>query len=257
MQEISEFHRKLELLIEKSGQSKAKLADNIGLSHATLSNMLNNKRTPSLSTLIKICKLFDVSADYLLSLSSDGERSFREVNDYYLAGDAELVLEQAIELARRRRSPADNRPAIEQVMRWWQAADADFEHEPSILNFCDVYDPEYAANSGEPLPVELGSKSLASQHMRVAKPCELTAVLNALGAERKRDIAASQVSAARKPLITVESIDVKANADAGRVRGTYLRLLLPARRQGCGVVLNFSFLVRSDQDLRIMNDFSC
>ena len=56
------------LRIEK-GLSQKELATALGLTTSAIGNYELNFREPSLDTLKKLCKLFDVTADFLLGLT--------------------------------------------------------------------------------------------------------------------------------------------------------------------------------------------
>jgi len=49
--------------------NKVELATKLGVSKQTISNWENNNVQPSIDTLVKIAKFFDVTTDYLLDLN--------------------------------------------------------------------------------------------------------------------------------------------------------------------------------------------
>ena len=62
------FNERLKKLRLESGQTLKLVAKELNLSISAYSNYEQGIREPSLETLAKICKFFDVSADYLLGL---------------------------------------------------------------------------------------------------------------------------------------------------------------------------------------------
>ena len=54
--------------IEQSGLKKSDIASAIGVSKATVSQYLSGRAQPSLSTLSKLCKVLDCSADDILNI---------------------------------------------------------------------------------------------------------------------------------------------------------------------------------------------
>lgn len=67
--DISVFADRLkELRIEK-GVGQNKLADDLGLSNASISYWENCKQEPSISAIYKLSQYFNVTADYLIGLS--------------------------------------------------------------------------------------------------------------------------------------------------------------------------------------------
>lgn len=54
--------------IEQSGLKKSDIASAIGVSKATVSQYLSGRAQPSLSTLAKLCKVLDCSADDILNI---------------------------------------------------------------------------------------------------------------------------------------------------------------------------------------------
>lgn len=65
------FGIKLKKLRENREMSQAQLAERLGVAIATVSAYEQDRTLPSVTILIKICRIFDVSADYLLGLSDD------------------------------------------------------------------------------------------------------------------------------------------------------------------------------------------
>lgn len=54
--------------IETSGKSKTEIARAIGVSKATVSQYLSGRAQPTLSTLSKLCRYLDCSADDILGI---------------------------------------------------------------------------------------------------------------------------------------------------------------------------------------------
>lgn len=54
--------------IETSGKSKTEIARAIGVSCPTVSQYLSGRAQPSLSTLARLCKFLDCSADDILDI---------------------------------------------------------------------------------------------------------------------------------------------------------------------------------------------
>ncbi len=71
----------LEKLRKAKGLSYRRLAEQVGISHANLSEYEKNEITPSFENVLKICKFFNVPLEYLLL----GEKSNFMYNDFELA----------------------------------------------------------------------------------------------------------------------------------------------------------------------------
>lgn len=56
-------------LYRESGTSLTKMATSVGISPASLQNYTAGERTPDAQGIVKLCKAFNVSADWLLGLS--------------------------------------------------------------------------------------------------------------------------------------------------------------------------------------------
>jgi transcriptional regulator with XRE-family HTH domain len=56
--------------IETSGKSKTEIAQAIGVSKPTISQYLSGRAQPTLSTLSRLCKFLDCSADDILDLNN-------------------------------------------------------------------------------------------------------------------------------------------------------------------------------------------
>ena len=63
---MNEFSERLKELRLSSGLTQKEVAEKVGLTKNALGNYEAGIREPYLTILIKLCDLFDVSADYLL-----------------------------------------------------------------------------------------------------------------------------------------------------------------------------------------------
>lgn len=68
------FAERLKKLRESNGLTLKQLADNIDSTKATIGNLENCNKKPSLDMVLKLCNHFNISADYLLGLSDDSTR---------------------------------------------------------------------------------------------------------------------------------------------------------------------------------------
>lgn len=66
--DIKMFCERLEKLRKSHKLTQKQLADELNVSKQTISNWENNNIFPSIETLIKICKFFNVTTDYILNL---------------------------------------------------------------------------------------------------------------------------------------------------------------------------------------------
>lgn len=64
-----EFQERFVDVLRHSEIKQTELAEKIGVSKQCVSDYKSGKSVPSLETLYLICKVLDVSADYLLGLS--------------------------------------------------------------------------------------------------------------------------------------------------------------------------------------------
>ena len=84
------FSLELKKQREKRGLSQYKLAQQLGVSQATVGMWESGKRDPSFPVLRTICEFFGVSADQFLDLPT-GEAIERPVQPVLSATDAELL----------------------------------------------------------------------------------------------------------------------------------------------------------------------
>lgn len=68
---MDDFKTRLKELRLEHGYSQAEVSKALGLTRNAFTNYELGIREPSLTTLIAICKLFNVSSDYLLGLSDN------------------------------------------------------------------------------------------------------------------------------------------------------------------------------------------
>ena len=66
MEEV--FKKRLLEALEDSKMSKTEIAKQIGVSPEMITQYFTTKKLPKLDTFTKICKTWEVSADYLLGL---------------------------------------------------------------------------------------------------------------------------------------------------------------------------------------------
>ncbi len=68
--DLSAIQTRLRESIKNSGLSQKVIAAEIGVSPQTISKYMKQDIFPALDTLAKLCKLLDVSADYILGIDS-------------------------------------------------------------------------------------------------------------------------------------------------------------------------------------------
>lgn len=65
------FGEKIKELRKAKGLTQKMLAEQIGQAQSTIFYWEQNKQEPTISSLKKLCDIFDVSADYLLGLTDE------------------------------------------------------------------------------------------------------------------------------------------------------------------------------------------
>ena len=65
------FKERFNEVLNTSGKSQVEIAKAIGVSKQCVSDYKSGKSVPSIETLFELCTFLDVSADYLLGISSD------------------------------------------------------------------------------------------------------------------------------------------------------------------------------------------
>lgn len=63
------FAQRISEAIKHSGFTQKEIAVQLGLSEGNITNWKTGKNLPSVETLFRLCKILDVSADYLLGLA--------------------------------------------------------------------------------------------------------------------------------------------------------------------------------------------
>ena len=66
---MNKFANRLNEALSENDISQNALAQKISMSQSVVNNYCTGKREPSLDVLISICKILNVSADYLLGLT--------------------------------------------------------------------------------------------------------------------------------------------------------------------------------------------
>lgn len=75
------FCLRLKSLRLEKGLTQKQLADKLGMVKATISSYEQNTNCPSIETFINLCKVFDVSADFMLGLSDDMDIKMSHLTD--------------------------------------------------------------------------------------------------------------------------------------------------------------------------------
>ena len=71
---IDGFEKRLRDTILNSGKSPSKIAADVGVDRRMVARWTNTGAYPSAGLLMKLCRYFDISADWLLGLSDRRER---------------------------------------------------------------------------------------------------------------------------------------------------------------------------------------
>jgi len=75
------FGLRLKTLRTEKNFTQKQLADKLGIVKASVSSYEQNAMYPSIDIFIKLCKIFDVSADYLLGLSDNTDITMSHLTD--------------------------------------------------------------------------------------------------------------------------------------------------------------------------------
>ena len=69
-EELTIFQQRLKILLKENGGNITRFAEQkLEIQRATLSNYLNGRRKPETDIIIKICRVCNISADWLLGMS--------------------------------------------------------------------------------------------------------------------------------------------------------------------------------------------
>ena len=66
--ELKDIQERLRIAIKQSGKRQKDIAKEIGVSAQTVSKYMKEDIFPALDTLAKLCKVLDVSSDYILGI---------------------------------------------------------------------------------------------------------------------------------------------------------------------------------------------
>lgn len=73
---MSKFTERLKELRHERDVTQAKLGQYLEVGYTAIANYESGRNEPSIDTLVKIAKYFDVTADYLIGLEEKQERDF-------------------------------------------------------------------------------------------------------------------------------------------------------------------------------------
>ena len=63
------FNERLKMIRQENGKTQKDVCEELGISPNGYASYEQGRTEPSIDTLIRLCKIFDVSADYLLGLT--------------------------------------------------------------------------------------------------------------------------------------------------------------------------------------------
>ena len=87
------FRDKLKALRVEKKLTQQQLAEKIGLVKGSISAYEKNTKHPSMTVLIKLCALFNVSADYLIGLSDNVELKMSALTDEQIQIIMRLIID--------------------------------------------------------------------------------------------------------------------------------------------------------------------
>lgn len=84
------FKEKLKEVLKNEHITKYKLSKILGVSPQTINFWVAGINEPKISYIIKICKEFDISADYLLGLEEVESQRIKNYNQTYIGNNIEV-----------------------------------------------------------------------------------------------------------------------------------------------------------------------
>ena len=75
------FGLRLKSLRQEKNLTQQQLAEKLGIVKASVSSYEQNANSPSLEVFVQLCKIFDVSADFLLGLSDNMDIRISSLTD--------------------------------------------------------------------------------------------------------------------------------------------------------------------------------
>ena len=84
---------RLKALRQERGITQKQLANALEIVPASISSYETSGNYPSVDIIIKLCKYFDVSSDYLLGLSNDKEFKINDLTDEQYTAISSLIIQ--------------------------------------------------------------------------------------------------------------------------------------------------------------------
>lgn len=84
---------KVKFLRERENLNQTQLASELGIKSATISSLESNKSSVSIDMLVKLCKYFNVTSDFILSLDEDKLDTTSEIIDININPDNYIYVE--------------------------------------------------------------------------------------------------------------------------------------------------------------------
>ena len=66
---IEQIQKRLAQELKQCGMTQTEIARQLGISQQTVSHYIKGDKLPALDTLARLCKLFDIDANYILCLT--------------------------------------------------------------------------------------------------------------------------------------------------------------------------------------------
>lgn len=88
---LEQIQKRITEVIRQSGLTQTELAKQLGIKQPTIGQYLSGRAMPALDTFANLCKVLDVSADYLLCLENeDGTPTTENYSFEYKHGNTVL-----------------------------------------------------------------------------------------------------------------------------------------------------------------------
>jgi len=220
------FHKRLRRAVANSGLSERAISQAVGRSGPYLTNLFRSGSTPDFLTGMELCKVLQITPDYLFGQASD--LSIAPERDAALISQEVNFLVDAIAYqAVRRAQERGGELSTDAFLDWWRSSGGRISEMEKFDQFVDVFfTPDDGGQTVNPF--RLSSDSLAVRTFGTSDASQFTSIVQHLGEGFNLKIRDDHLKTAHGMRPQIDHMDMDAALPNGvRVQGSYRRILVP------------------------------
>lgn len=222
----SVFHQRLRRAVTNSGLSERAISQAVGRSGPYLTNLFRTESTPDFMTGMELCKVLQISPDYLFGQASDLNIEPQN-KSALISQEVDHLVDAIAYQAVRRAQERGGELSTDAFLDWWRRSGGRISELGKFDQFVDIFFEPNSA-SGTVNPYRLSTDSLAVRSFGTRDLDQFTSVVQFLGEGINLKIREDHLKTAHgmRPQIDHMEMDA-ALPHGGRACASYRRILVP------------------------------